>query len=267
MVKRCGVEGKVQSIEPTENIHIDVKQSYEDFVYRVENGDLHHFEFESDNITTDDLYRFREYEAVTSRNFKSPVITHVLCSSGVKKPVDKLEAGINTYRVIVHRYKDDNADDIILGIRQKRDEEITRDDLAELMFTPLMSGNMKQKERVMESLVLLNNEYTSVTEEDRKRMQSVLYVFASKFLTREEMKDVKEAFSMNPLGQMIFDDGVQSGLARGKAEDILLILQNVGPVTDELSERIGKERDHAVLHKWLMLAARAESVEDFTAAM
>lgn len=122
--------------------------------------------------------------------------------------------------------------------------------LADLMFTPLMSGEMPQKERVMESLKLLNREYASVTSEDRKRMQAVLYVFSSKFLTTDEMKEVKKAFSMNPLGQMIFDDGVQSGLARGraggkaegKAESVLFILQNVGDVTKELSEKSERSR-------------------------
>lgn len=157
ITKKCGIEGEIEVVTSTENVGIEVRQSFEDFNYRMENGKL-----------------------------------------------------------------------------------------ADLMFTPLMSGEMPQKERVMESLKLLNREYASVTSEDRKRMQAVLYVFSSKFLTTDEMKEVKEAFSMNPLGQMIFDDGVQSGLARGraegKAESVLFILQNVGDVTKELSEKSERSR-------------------------
>ena len=40
-----------------------------------------HLEFESDSVTREDLRRFREYEAATSRTFQVAVITYVICSS------------------------------------------------------------------------------------------------------------------------------------------------------------------------------------------
>ena len=120
--------------------------------------------------------------------------------------MDHIDVGINTYRVLIHRHKDQNADLLISDLKGKDPDTILRADLAALMFTPLMSGLTTQKERVLESAKLLQQEYPAVPGEDRKKMLAVLYVLATKFLTVEEMNEVKEVFSMNPLGKMIFDE-------------------------------------------------------------
>lgn len=54
------------------------------------------------------------------------------------------------------------------------------------------------------------------------------------------------------------------GLEKGKAEDILLLLEELGEVSQELYNRIVQVRDQNVLGKWLKLAAKAESIENFT---
>ena len=52
-------------------------------------------------------------------------------------------------------------------------------------------------------------------EEDVKRMQSVLYALAVKFLDRNQLMDVKEKIGMTILGQMLFEDGEKKGMERG----------------------------------------------------
>ena len=49
----------------------------------------------------------------------------------------------------------------------------------------------------------------------------------------------------------------------GKAEDILLLLSELGNIPSDLETRILTERDSETLKNWLKLAARAESVEQF----
>lgn len=61
-----GVEGTVKRMAPTEQVHLEVKDFMEDFNYEMEDGTWRHLEFESDNITKEDLRRFRSYEAITS---------------------------------------------------------------------------------------------------------------------------------------------------------------------------------------------------------
>ena len=51
--------------------------------------------------------------------------------------------------------------------------------------------------------------------------------------------------------------------AEGKAEGVLEFLQDLGTVPDELRKRILEEQDMDKLGRWLKLAARAKSVEQF----
>ena len=271
MVNHFHIPERIKQVAPTAPISIQVKELYEDFCYIMENGEWHHFEFESDRITVDDLRRFREYEAVTSRTYKAALVTHVLCSADVKHPLSSLTEGINTYRVKVHRYKKKSVDRLFARLRKKKANEITRQDLVAVMYVPLMSGKMSIKDRVQEGLRLLNAEYDQICNQDLKKMQAVLYVLASKFLTQKEMKDVKEEFSMNPLGQMIFDDGKAAGLTEGRAEgralSVIDMLSDLGTVASDLTLKIMSENDDSVLRRWLKLAAHAQSIDEFQSAM
>ena len=68
------------------------------------------------------------------------------------------------------------------------------------------------------------------------------------------------------LREMLRDEraeGGAEGRVEGKAEDVLVLLQEIGPVSDELREKIINEKDMSVLLKWLKLAAKSESVQKF----
>lgn len=58
-------------------------------------------------------------------------------------------------------------------------------------------------------------------------------------------------------------EGRAEGRVEGKAEDILLLLQELGTVSDELTEKIMNEKNSVVLNEYLKYAAKAESIEDF----
>lgn len=53
-------------------------------------------------------------------------------------------------------------------------------------------------------------------------MQAMLYLFAAKFLTKDEWKDIKEEIGMTGLGQMLVDDGIQKGIQKGIQQGITL---------------------------------------------
>ena len=46
-------------------------------------------------------------------------------------------------------------------------------------------------------------------------MEAVLYVLAAKFLKTEQLKEIKEMMNMTVLGEMIMQDGIEIGEARG----------------------------------------------------
>lgn len=58
-------------------------------------------------------------------------------------------------------------------------------------------------------------------------------------------------------------EGRMEGRMEGRREDILKLLANLGDVPDNLTEQIQGQKDEDVLMNWLLLAAKAESIEDF----
>lgn len=161
-----GVEGKIKYIAPTESVHLEVRNLYQDFNYVVEDGSWLHLEFESDSIKIEDLRRFREYEATTSRTHKVEVNTCVICSTKVKKPLTELRSRMNTYRIRVIRLKDKDADRIFEKLFRKQREGIP----------------LKKKELV----------------------QAVMYAFAVKFLTKKELSEVMDVLKRTILEEMLW---------------------------------------------------------------
>ena len=62
---------------------------------------------------------------------------------------------------------------------------------------------------------ILESSGLDMKEEDVKRVQSVLYALAVKFLDRNQLMDVEEKIGMTILGQMLFEDGEKKGMERG----------------------------------------------------
>ena len=68
------------------------------------------------------------------------------------------------------------------------------------------------------------------------------------------------------LEELLKDERAE-GKAEGKAESILLLLQDIGSVSDELRNKILNEQDMDILLKYLKLAARVDSIADFAKEM
>ena len=58
-------------------------------------------------------------------------------------------------------------------------------------------------------------------------------------------------------------DERKEGRAEGQALAILSLLKTKGEVSKELEQSIMDEKDMDVLEKWVLLAAKAESVDQF----
>ena len=70
---------------------------------------------------------------------------------------------------------------------------------------------------------------------------------------------------------MIFEEMLRDERAEGKAEAVLEMLlelmKDLGEIPDELRNRITSEKDLETLKKWLRLAARSESLDEFLEKM
>lgn len=61
--------------------------------------------------------------------------------------------------------------------------------------------------------------------------------------------------------------GKEEGKLEGKAESILELLLDYGIVSDELRMQIMGQKNMEILKKWIKLAARVKSVEEFSSQM
>ena len=216
LIHWLGIRERALRAVPTEMVELETRHMYEDFLYEMENGMYYHFEFESDSISTEDLRRFREYEASTARIYKAPVVTYVICSSEVKNLRDSITEGINTYRVSLIRLKDENGDRLLEQLAEKTAGDLTREDIIPLLFSPLMGGRFGQKERILRCIEVLKNAETIFPQNDIRKMEAILYTFAVKFLDDDELKSIKEAIAMTKLGQMIWNDALEKGREEGE---------------------------------------------------
>lgn len=224
-----GIHQKMALITPTEQIYLEARRWNEDYNFTAEDGSWHHFEFESDALSVEDLRRFRGYESVISYTYHVPVTTYVICSSTVRHIRSVLREGINTYRVKIIRLKDWNADQLFQKLFQKKErgEMLGRDDLIPLLVSPLMSGSMSVADRIIEgSRILQTSEL--ITKDEQLKMQAVLYALANKFLESSDLAHVKEVLSMTRLGEMLVKDGyekgVDEGIKKGLKEGISVVL-------------------------------------------
>ena len=232
------IEGTVVSILPTEEIHLELKKGFEDFNYLMDDDSIKHFEFQSTNEGIIGLKRFRTYESQMSYKYKKAVTTYVLFSGKIKNPMTEFTEGVNTYRVVPIIMQDKNADKVIAELRRKQDvgEKITKADLLPMVLSPLMSGQMSQKERVSAAYDITRRA-TEVDAETIRKVEAVIYIMADKFLNSKEMEQLKEEIKMTRLGKMLYDDGAQTKLREQVAKKFAKG-DSVEKIADDLMEEM-----------------------------
>ncbi len=212
---------KIRRMMPTEQIRLEAVRATEDVLFEMEDDTLAHFEFESVEVTQEDLRRFRAYDGYTGLRYGKPVTTYVVCSGTAQRIHSELKEGINHYQIIPLQLKQRDADKLIDKLKSKaRKRKLNKRDLAPLLLTPLMSGESSVKERILEAQRLLDDSNAELTKEEKQRMEAVLYTFACKFLEHADLQEVKEKLSMTVLGEMIWQDGLAKGIEEGIEQGI-----------------------------------------------
>ena len=252
-----GVKEVIRGVAPTEQVRLEIRDFQEDFNFWMEKGYIYHLEFESDEIVLEDMRRFRCYEAVLSYNYGAEVITCVVCTGRKGKVTDRIKEGINVYRVRLLWLRDGDADQVLREAEERQAAGVLdRQSLVQLLLTPLMSGEMARKERILRSLKMIRGEREAVDEAEKRQMESVLYALAMKFLTKEELEEVWEVFRMTVLGEILVEHGKEIGkeigIAEGRTQGIeAFILDNLeeniprGRIIDKLIRRFSLSREDA----------------------
>lgn len=214
LAKTLGVNENFVDSGPTELISLQIHALYMDFTFLTDKDIYIHFEFQSTETDSGDLRRFLAYEALLSNKTGKQVITYVIYSGGIIQSKTDLDCGIYTYRVQPIYLTIRDADDILTRLENKRalGRQLTEEDFAQLSLTPLMTNRCNRKNTIKMAILLAKPD-THITAQ---KTIAILYTLADKFLENNELEEIKEAISMTRLGQMIFDDGVRSGIIQGE---------------------------------------------------
>ena len=255
----------IKRMIPTEQVVLHTESFMEDFNYETDTKEILHLEFESDEITKEDLMRFRGYEAVLSYQQKKDVLTCILCSSRAKELRNEMRTGMNVYRVKVIQLKDWNADEVLDAMekKQKKAYPLNKEELLKLVLLPLMEGRVGQRERIGRGFRVLHREGEHQDKAELLKLEGVLYILAEKFLNRMELEELKEEIKVTRLGQMLFDDGWNAGIQTGAADMVLDFLKDLGTVPQWVTTVIRNTTDVNTLKTWGKLASKAESIEEF----
>jgi hypothetical protein len=117
---------------------------------------------------------------------------------------------------------------------------------------------------------VINNIIKSIDSEKRNVVEKVLdesrevdkMVSNVELMLKREFKKSRDEGRRE--GRM---EGRMEGRIEGKIEDILELLEELGDVPDILRKKIQKQNDTTVLSKWLRLAAKTSSIEEFEEKM
>ena len=129
----------------------------------------------------------------------------------------------------------------------------------------LLSTKGENKEEVSKELVDFLHYVTESNEnglsdecdERLKRLhESIREIKASADMEVEYMK-------MEERERIIRDEGKQIGIINGKIESVLELLEDKGEVPEKVKAEVFAETDPEVLKKWLRLAAKSETIEEF----
>ena len=235
-LKFFGIDKKVKDSSSTEIVVLEAKNLHMDYTFLMEDNSYIHIEFQSTNKGKDDLRRFRAYESLLSFQTKKDVVTYVIYSNGIQNAMDTLKTGINEYNTKVISMYDKDGDIIFDKVQEKlRDkEEITKQDLVALTFSPIMGGNLTKLDKILKSIRLVRK----IDNEYRYDMKSMLYAFADKFLYGKELEKVKEEISMTKLGEMLVEDGIKKGKEE-QATDTAIKAIEMGLENDAISKLTG----------------------------
>ncbi|OCB00094.1 hypothetical protein [Clostridium beijerinckii] len=220
-LKFFGIDKKVKDTGSTEIVVLEIKNMLMDYTFLMEDDTYIHFEFQTTNKGIEDLRRFRTYESLLNFQTGKDVVTYVVYSGDIKEPINEYKSGINYYKVnaISMANKDGDAifNDIINKINNK--EELSKQDIISLTFTPIMGGKLSKSDKIINAIRVIKD----IDKDYRYDVESILYAFASKFLEGKDLEKVREEIKMTELGRSLIKEGKLEGKLEGKQENSIEI--------------------------------------------
>ncbi|NFE75308.1 hypothetical protein FDC27_01465 [Clostridium botulinum] len=218
-LKFFGIDKKVKDTGSTEIVVLEIKNMFMDYTFLMEDDTYIHFEFQTTNKGVTDLRRFRTYEALLNMQTGKDVVTYVVYSGDIKNPLSGYESGINSYRVNAISMANKDGDKIFNDIicKMKSGEELSKQDIIALTFTPIMGGKLSKGDKIVNAIRVVKD----IDKDYRYDVESILYAFANKFLSGKDLEKVREEIKMTELGKSLIEEGIEKGKSEGKQENAI----------------------------------------------
>lgn len=209
-----GITDEIIQPVGTELVVLDMQNLLMDYTFLMADGNYLHLEFQSTDKGEKDLRRFRKYEALLGDQKGKNVYTYVVYTNDIREPQTCLKTGFSEYRIKAITLSDWDSKQVIEDIKKSLEQNtLDEEQVTALAFVPVMAHSEERVEVISEAVKISHK----VTDEQQKiNIQSILFAFANKFLSGNELERIKEEIVMTQLGQMIYEDGIKKGEEKGE---------------------------------------------------
>ena len=207
---------KIKGVVPTELPVLEVTDEMMDYVFELEDNTYLHLEFQT-TTKSDDLARFLLYDARLYKKDKSKIKTVVIYSGDIERADDWLEIGSITYKVNNIYMRDYDGDNIYRELVEKinRDEILSKLDILNLVFLPLMKTSGSREDMAINAVELA----AKIPELETKNFcTGAIIGVAYKFISKNVIEKLKEAFRMNWIVEEFRKEGKEEGIKEGIKE-------------------------------------------------
>ncbi len=142
--------------------------------------------------------------------------TTIIYTNDIKEPQTCLKTGFSEYRVKAVTLSQWDSREVLADIKQSLDKHtLDEEQLTALAFVPVMARREERVEVISEAVKI---SHLVANGQQKIDIQAILFAFANKFLSGEELERIKEEITMTQLGQMIYEDGLKKGVEKGQLE-------------------------------------------------
>ena len=119
-------------------------------------------------------------------------------------------------------------------------EVLTKQDILTLVFLPIMNSTQNKTDRILEAIMLSK---AIKDKENQNNSIALLYAFAEKFVSKENMNKIKEVFGMTELGKLLKQEGIEEGRKEGLKEGLVrtsikLLTKKFGILPNDIKNKI-----------------------------
>ena len=234
---------EVSDILSTEITETTTKKAYADNALKLSNNTGLHIEGEAD-ISMDDMKRFASYHVDLSRKHDITFTTVIITT---KKPsAAKFTSPSMNFAPKIINLKERDADETLKSIKAKLDAgEYDSINLLEILYLPLYgSKSGKSTPELLDAAIKLTSKVTEGDKQKKTKLQSLLILLTSTFISNEERNKILEVNMLrlegNPAVKTLEDRGRNLGRNQEKIAIATNMLRGGYDVSD-ISKMTGLE--------------------------